>query len=542
MATRRRSRRKSISGNLTDIQKRIRYLETRPAAGRLASKAVATRNLALRAVEEDAVADNAIVRRSIAAAAVGTGQIENDAITSNLLATNSVTTDSIAPNSVTSDEIASGAVGTGELAVDAVTTDKIATGAVTTGELGNDSVTNDKLASNSVNADSIAAGSVGETELASSAVTTDKIANEAVTDAKIDGISGSKIIGGIDGALIVNQSIVGGKLALGTITSLQMAAESIGYTELKDDSVLSDKIFRNSIIGRAGTNPLNGVFHIQNFSIGPDDISNSAITSNKIEALAVTTAKINNLAVTRDKINNSAVGTAQIGEGQVTNSKLGSESITVGKIQGGAGIVTAINSSGVGVSFSSNAATFGRSYTLSVSTGTGSNQLAVGNHTHTSGAVGAHTHNASVLFNSSVISGGAHGHTGQNGSHTHGVTPVGSVTVGSVVTSTLKLKQDISNFTVTDPKNILNLKMKKYKYKNSVRGIQNRYNREWMYGYIAEEVQDLGVEQILAYDKNGDPDGIDYGLLSVLVLELVKVQQSEIDSLKEEIQRLKEVI
>jgi hypothetical protein len=281
---------------------------------------------------------------------------------------------------------------------------------------------------------------------------------------------------------------------------------------------------------------------LQNFTIGSDDIFSGAITSNKIEGLAVTTAKIADLAVTRAKLNNSAVGTAQIGEGQVTNSKLGSESITVGKIQSGAGIVTSINSSGVGVSFSNSAATFGRSYTLSVSTGTGSNQLAVGNHTHTAGAVGAHTHSASLLMNSSVISGGAHGHTGQNGSHTHGVTPVGSVTVGSVITSTVKLKQDISDFMVQDPKNILNLKMKRYKYKNSVRGIQNRYNREWMYGYIAEEVQDLGVEQILAYDKNGDPDGIDYGLLSTLILELVKVQQTEIDSLKEEIQRLKEVI
>ena len=146
-------------------------------------------------------------------------------------------------------------------------------------------------------------------------------------------------------------------------------------------------------------------------------------------------------------------------------------------------------------------------------------------------------------MNSSVISGGSHGHGGgATGTHTHGVTPVGSVTVGSVITSTVKLKQDISDFMVQDPKNILNLKMKRYKYKNSVRGIQNRYNREWMYGYIAEEVQDLGVEQILAYDKNGDPDGIDYGLLSTLILELVKVQQTEIDSLKEEIQRLKEVI
>jgi hypothetical protein len=509
MATRRRSRRKSISGNLTDIQKRIRYLETRPSAGRLASKAVATRNLALRAVEEDVVADNAIVRRAIAASAVGTGQIEVDSITNALLATNSVNTDSIAPSSV----------GTDELVTDSVTTDKIATGAVTTGELGTDSVTNDKLATNSVNADSIAAGSVGENELASSAVSTDKIAglavstdkiaNEAVTDAKIDGISGSKIIGGIDGDLIVSRSITGDKIGVSEITSVELDVESVGYTELKKYNIYSDNIVGNTIIGRAGTHPYGGTPHLQNFTIGTDDIFTGSITTAKIETGAVTNAKIDTVA--------------------------GS------KVTGISNLLTTGTVSGTGISRTFTTSGSFRSLDITINAGTGSNQLAIGNHTHTAAAVGAHTHSASLSMNSLAISGGAHGHTGQTGSHTHGVTPSGSVTVGAV-TSTLKLKKDISDFAITDPKNILNLKMKKYKYKNSVRGIQNRYNREWMYGYIAEEVQDLGVEQILAYDKNGDPDGIDYGLLSVLILELVKVQQSEIDSLKEEIQRLKEVL
>ena len=510
MATRRRSRRKSISGNLTDIQKRIRYLETRPAAGRLASKAVATKNLALRAVEEDTVADNAIVRRAIAANAVGTGQIEVDSITNALLATNSVNTDSIAPSSVTTDE----------LATDSVTTDKIAPGAVTTGEIANDSVNNDKIASNAVNSDSIAAGSVGTDELANSSVTTAKIADDSVTDAKIDGISGSKIIGGIDGALIVANSITGGKLANDTITATQLATDSVtddalatasvGYTELKKYNIYSDNIVGNTIIGRAGIHPYGGTPHIQNFTIGTDDIFTGAITSAKIETGAVTDAKIN--------------------------------TVSGSKVTGISNLLTTGTVSGIGISRTFTTSGSFRSLDITINAGNGSNQLAIGNHTHAAGAVGAHTHNASLSMNSMAISGGAHGHTGQNGSHTHGVTPVGSVTVGSVVTSTLKLKQDISDFAITDPKNILNLKMKKYKYKNSVRGIQNRYNREWMYGYIAEEVQDLGIEQILAYDKNGDPDGIDYGLLSTLILELVKVQQTEIDSLKEEIQRLKEVI
>lgn len=540
MATSRRSRRKSISGNLTDIQKRVRYLETRPSATQLASKTVSTRNIALRAVDENLVADNAIVRRSIAAAAVGTAEIETDSITNDLIATNAVNTDSIAPSSVTTDE----------LATDAVTTDKIATGAVGNTELSG-GITDDKLTGLSTPkligtiTNAQLAGSITEDKIISipatkltGTITTSQIGDSQVTDAKISGISGSKIIGGIDGALIVTRSVTASKLAVGTITQTELASDCIGTAQLQDNSVFNSNINAGVVVGSSGT----GTINIQNFSIGTGDIFANAITSAKIDTGAVTTAKIGDLQVTRAKINNSAVGTVQIGELQVTTSKIDNGAVTFAKTTGFDNLLTTATVSGTGISRTFSSSGNFRSLDISISAGTGSNQLAIGNHTHASGAVGAHTHSASLLMNSLAISGGAHGHTGQNGSHSHGVTPTGSVSVGAVVTSTLKLKQDISDFTVTDPKNILNLKMKKYKYKNSVRGIQNRYNREWMYGYIAEEVQELGVEQILAYDKNGDPDGIDYGLLSVLVLELVKVQQSEIDSLKEEIQRLKEVI
>jgi hypothetical protein len=61
-----------------------------------------------------------------------------------------------------------------------------------------------------------------------------------------------------------------------------------------------------------------------------------------------------------------------------------------------------------------------------------------------------------------------------------------------------------------------------------------------MHGYIAEEVLEAGVEEILVYDKDGDPSGLNYELLSTLIIELLKEQQSEIESLKEEIQGLKD--
>ena len=477
MATRRRSRRKSISGNLTDIQKRIRYLETRPAASRLASKAVSTRNLALRAVDEEVVADNAIVRRSIANNAVGTAQIEQESITKILLATNSVGTAQIEQDSVTANEIAPGTITSTEMGPDSVTSTQIQNGSVGTDELAG-GIPDSKISGMSA---SKLIGSVTDSQITSIAAS--KVTGQ-IGDSQISGITGSKIIGGIDGGLIVAGSVTEGKIA-----SLPT-------------SKLTGTISNDQLAGSIQAIKIAGV--------------SSSVLIGEISA-----SIIPNLAA--GKITSGTFSTAQIPS--ITNSMLAG-GITNGKI-------ASVNADTI----ITGTIGFNR-----LPAGSGSNQVAIGNHTHAAGSVGAHTHNAGLSMTSLNISGGAHGHTGQNGSHSHGITPTGTVTVGGVIQSTLKSKQDISNFTIQDPKNILNLKMKRYKYKNSVRGIQNRYNREWMYGYIAEEVQDIGVEQILAYDKNGDPDGIDYGLLSVLVLELVKVQQTEIDSLKEEIQRLKEVI
>jgi hypothetical protein len=122
------------------------------------------------------------------------------------------------------------------------------------------------------------------------------------------------------------------------------------------------------------------------------------------------------------------------------------------------------------------------------------------------------------------------------GSHTHTV----SVSGTSGTPSTIKLKKEVTDYAMIDVKTLLNLNLKRYKYKNQARNLQE--GREWMYGYIAEEVEELGIKEIVGYDENKEPNAINYGLLSTLVLELVKVQQTEIDSLKEEIQRLKEKI
>jgi hypothetical protein len=584
MATRRRSRRKTISGNLTDIQKRIRYLETRPAAGRLASKAVATRNLALRAVDADIVADNAIIRRSIAAAAVGTGQIEQDSITNALIATNAVNADSIEP----------GAVGTGELATDAVTTDKIATNAVTTNEMAPDSVTNSQIATDAVTADSVSPGAIGTNELADLGVTTDKIGNAAittskigdleVTDEKIDGISGEKIIGGIDGNLINDGTVSedkvsgvfttafvgviesdqileldGSKLMNRSVDDLQIAENAITTFHLDTDSVYNENISANSVYGRGfsgGDSILNATINGDDMAfgaVGPSELadlaverrhmSDNVIISRMINAGAVQTAGIQNLAVTTGKINDLAV----------TTEKIGNAEVTVGKISATAmgPIVNAGLLAGTGITktvLSGSQPAAGK-VQISVNTGSGASQAAEGDHVHgtggysAAGSSGVPSHTHPVSINDTSTSNGDHsGHStagggaATRGAHTHVVSISGNT--GSP--STIKLKKEITDYSMVDVKNLLNLNLKRYKYKNQVRDLQE--GREWMYGYIAEEVEELGIKEIVGYDENNEPNAINYGLLSTLVLELVKVQQTEIDSLKEEIQRLKEKI
>jgi hypothetical protein len=527
VATRRRSRRKSISGNLTDIQKRIRYLETRPSAGRLASKAVATRNLALRAVEEDAVADNAIVRRSIAAAAVGTAEIENSSITTDLIATNAVTTNSIAP------------------------------GAVTGSELAADSVTSDK----------IAAGAVGNSELGNNVVTTDKIADDSVTDEKIDGISGSKIIGGVQGSLIVDRTVTGTKLVASTITATELANNSVTEdrialgavtnTKIANGAVVTDKIFIQAVT--ESKLQLGGVSTIR--------IADGAVTASKLADGNVTNAKIQTGAVNTDKIAIGLISSSiYLADSVVTNAKVASISadkvtsgtfaeariptIPASKVSGLSNLLGTATVSGTGISRTFSTSGSFRSLDITINTGTGSNQLAVGNHTHTATGITAINAGSGISVSASgttrtisvqpgVYSGVSHGHGRVDTSFAGSHVGHGGHTHFSNITSSIKLKKEISDYNIDIDKLFL-LQPKRFKYKNQARLASK--NREWDYGYIAEEALALGVEEIVGYDEKGEVDSINYGLLSVFVLEIVKKQQNDIDLLKQEIERLKEKI
>jgi hypothetical protein len=427
LATRRRAASKTITGAVSDLQRRVRYLQAATPPSRLATQVVARTNVRPRAINSD----------QIELAAVTNDQIAADAVKLANMGTNSVGNAQIIDGSIDNAKLDADSVDNQNLRTDAVTSDKIQNSSVITDKIGNLAVTTGKLANSSVD----------ESKITSSAVTADKIRNGAVGRSKIQD-------------------------------------RAVGTSQISDNAVTT---------GQLG-----------NSSVTSEKLGSGSVTSGKIGSGQVRSTQIGNRAVTRDKIALGAVGPDELGTGSVLSTKLAVDSVTSAKISTTTMsiIVSRGLQTGFGISKSGN--------TISVNTTSLNNQYARGNHRHN------YTDRYGVV--------GQVSSTGLTGF--------------PVVTSSIKRKKDVQDYELKNPKNLLNLKFKKFKYKRPDSNYHTQANREWMHGYIIEELMDLGFDEVIHYDKDGNPEKLDYSLFSALVLELVKVQQQEIDCLQEKVKKL----
>jgi hypothetical protein len=67
-------------------------------------------------------------------------------------------------------------------------------------------------------------------------------------------------------------------------------------------------------------------------------------------------------------------------------------------------------------------------------------------------------------------------------------------------------------------------------------------NREWHHGYIAEEVYELGLEELVGYDSEKNPASVNYSLVGVFALEIIKDQQKVIEQMQKRLNDLEERI
>ena len=97
-------------------------------------------------------------------------------------------------------------------------------------------------------------------------------------------------------------------------------------------------------------------------------------------------------------------------------------------------------------------------------------------------------------------------------------------------TSSLRYKQDVADAEV-DPAAVLQMRGRTWRDKAEVEqdpGTERRH-----VGFIAEELDEIGLGQFVVYDEQGRPDAISYDRLSVALLAVVKDLAARVEALEQ---------
>ena len=95
-------------------------------------------------------------------------------------------------------------------------------------------------------------------------------------------------------------------------------------------------------------------------------------------------------------------------------------------------------------------------------------------------------------------------------------------------TSTRRNKHEIESYKI-DSEALLKLDVKTFKY-----NLELSPEQSVQYGFIAEEAQELGLDELIQYDETGIPSYFSYEKLPIFLLQLVQELKAEIDQLKGE--------
>lgn len=301
-------------------------------------------------------------------------------------------------------------------------------------------------------------------------------------DGALESISASKLTAGeIDALVITVSNIDAGNISVGTLDAARIAAGSITAREISTGYIEAVSINGGQISG--GTIEATVSFRIRESAIIQSDNGLFSVNSTGGVSLNSITSSSGNIAVDCNGGTLNIIDAAGGVQGQVATT-----SWTDGRYRR---LTTSIRADDCDI-------------------GTGSGQIARGSHIHdVQGSSGSR---------SLTLTGNA-----QTISHNHD-----SGTYAAAI-STRRLKKEITTHKF-DTSKLLNLELVKFKYKNQVKEYQN--NKEWAYGYIAEDLLKIGIEEVVGYAPDGRIASVNYGVLSTLILELVKEHHNDIEEIK----------
>jgi hypothetical protein len=284
---------------------------------------------------------------------------------------------------------------------------------------------------------------------------------------------------------------------------------------------------------------------VQIYPVITAGITDSQVTNAKLAASSVSTTNIIDGTITGTDIASATITGSNIASATIAGSNIAFGTITGGNIQDGSIGTSDLAAGTYAISISGNAATAtsaGNADTLdnyNTDQGAGGNTVAVRN---AGGSLQSFSYTASGGSTASFYdSGGSYTYLGLaclrvlNSDFVYS-TPISggrtvlvnsNQTIGTS-TSSRRWKEDITAlpYAVAD---ILKLDPILFRYIES--HVEPDADRPLEIGLIAEDVAELGFDQLIYRDKDGHPDGIAYEKIAVLLLKVCQDQQTQLDAL-----------
>lgn len=110
---------------------------------------------------------------------------------------------------------------------------------------------------------------------------------------------------------------------------------------------------------------------------------------------------------------------------------------------------------------------------------------------------------------------------------------VNSLNVLGTIASTRRVKEQITPYYFNEEA-ILSIKPYRFKYKQSVSD-----DKDWKYGFMAEDINNAGLPEMCGFDENGAPDYVAYERMCVAQQQIIKTMWDKIKILEEKIEKLK---
>jgi hypothetical protein len=98
-----------------------------------------------------------------------------------------------------------------------------------------------------------------------------------------------------------------------------------------------------------------------------------------------------------------------------------------------------------------------------------------------------------------------------------------------VGSSSRKFKKQITD-AVLDIKQVLQIRVRNFVYKNSISEDETVH-----IGVIAEELQELGLEEFLFFNEDGTPDGVAYEKLALALIPVIQNQEERLQALESKV-------